>query len=115
MNTFIKENLTTILEAARVALSIEEYISCPGINIKPWLYIANQLDLSDEEIQKIRVGLEDYLDTEVPPSNLDTPRDLQSKGYAVVVFTPEELDGAPRHLVEDSLIEAGWDIIKAAK
>jgi hypothetical protein len=64
MNTFIKENLTDILEVARVALSIEEYISCVGVNKKPWLYIAEQLDLSDEAINDLRIGLEDYLNSE---------------------------------------------------
>jgi hypothetical protein len=61
MNTFIEENLTDILQVARIALSIEEYISCVGVNKKPWLYIAEQLDLSDEVINDLRNGLETYL------------------------------------------------------
>ncbi len=61
MNTFIEENLTDLLQVARVALSIEEYISCVGVNKKPWLYIAEQLDLSDEAINDLRIGLETYL------------------------------------------------------
>ena len=38
---------------------------------------------------------------------------LQSFGYAIVVFSPEELEGANPCLVEDRLIETGWDIISS--
>lgn len=42
-------------------------------------------------------------------------RKLRDKGYAVVVFTEEELDGAPQKRVEDRLVEVGWDIINDLK
>ena len=40
---------------------------------------------------------------------------LKRQGYAVVVFTPEELEGAESDRVEDRLIELGWDIISDLK
>jgi hypothetical protein len=61
MNTFIKENLTDILEVARVALWTKEYLDLSGVRKQPWLYIAEQLDLSDEAITNLRIGLADYL------------------------------------------------------
>jgi hypothetical protein len=36
-------------------------------------------------------------------------------GYAVVILSPEELDGANRNLVQDRLIEESWEIIEEAK
>lgn len=38
-------------------------------------------------------------------------RELRDLGYAVCIFTPEELNGAKPHKVEDELVSAGWDII----
>lgn len=40
-----------------------------------------------------------------------TVNELRESGYAVVLFTPSELDGANPVKVEDSLIETAWDII----
>ena len=40
---------------------------------------------------------------------------LRHKGYAVVIFDPEELQGVkPRH-VEDALVEQAWIVIDALK
>jgi hypothetical protein len=36
---------------------------------------------------------------------------MQRLGYAVVIFTPEELRGANPDHVEDRLVELGWDVI----
>jgi len=36
---------------------------------------------------------------------------LRNRGYAVVVFTPQELRGAKARHVEDRLVERGWDAI----
>lgn len=36
---------------------------------------------------------------------------LKDRGYAVVVFTPQELRGAHTGHVEDRLVELGWDVI----
>jgi len=45
----------------------------------------------------------------------DALSSIRRKGYAVVVFYPEELQGAsPKH-VQDALIEQGWVIIDALK
>jgi hypothetical protein len=38
---------------------------------------------------------------------------LRNKGYAVVVFTEEELGGASSSHVEDRLIEIGWGVIES--
>ena len=38
-------------------------------------------------------------------------KDLRNYGYAVVIFTPEELNGAKPGKVEDRLVELGWDVI----
>lgn len=36
---------------------------------------------------------------------------LRNRGYAVVVFTAEELRGAKARHVEDRLVERGWEVI----
>jgi hypothetical protein len=36
---------------------------------------------------------------------------LRRKGYAVIVWTPDELGSADPERVEDRSIELGWDII----
>ena len=36
---------------------------------------------------------------------------MQRLGYAVVIFTPEELRGADPGHVQDRLVELGWDVI----
>lgn len=36
---------------------------------------------------------------------------LRERGFAVIVWTPEELRNAVPHKVEDRLIELGWDVI----
>ena len=38
-------------------------------------------------------------------------RELEAMGCAVVVFTEEELRGARPDLVQDRLIELGWNVI----
>jgi hypothetical protein len=40
---------------------------------------------------------------------------LAKRGFVVVVFTPQELEGADPKTVEKRLIEAGWEIISAVK
>jgi hypothetical protein len=42
-------------------------------------------------------------------------KSLRHKGYAVVVFNPEELQGTSRRHVEDSVVLAGWEAIAALK
>ena len=36
---------------------------------------------------------------------------LRGEGYAVVIFTPDELDGAPASVVEYVMVKRGWDAI----
>lgn len=38
-------------------------------------------------------------------------QELRIKGFAVTIFTPEELRGASPDSVEDIMIERGWDVI----
>jgi hypothetical protein len=40
---------------------------------------------------------------------------LRSKGYAVVIFDPEELQGVEARAVEDALVTEAWVIIDALK
>lgn len=40
---------------------------------------------------------------------------LQRLGYAVIIWTPEELGDAPPRKVEDRSIEFGWEIIDDLK
>lgn len=42
---------------------------------------------------------------------VELSRQLEAMGCAVVVFTEEELRGARSDLVQDRLIELGWDVI----
>lgn len=46
---------------------------------------------------------------------LDAVDSLRTHGYAVVVFSPDELDGAEPTRVSDRLIELGWDVIDTLK
>jgi hypothetical protein len=45
----------------------------------------------------------------------DTIALLRAKGYAVIIWTPEELAGASRNRVEDRLVELGWEVIADLK
>lgn len=41
--------------------------------------------------------------------------DLRDHGYAVVVFSPDELDGCPACDLEGSLVEYAWEAIESLK
>lgn len=41
--------------------------------------------------------------------------DARAQGYAIVIFTPEELAGANVNRVQDRLVELGWDVIADLK
>jgi len=58
-------------------------------------YPKAQEGLADEEVQAVR--------------------NLRERGYAVVIFSPEEVESAASGKVEDRLIELGWDVIDALK
>lgn len=47
------------------------------------------------------------------PEEVEVLKALRSKGYAVVVFSPDELRDADKDDVEQDLVLAGWDIIDA--
>jgi hypothetical protein len=53
--------------------------------------------------------------TPISQPEVEAIQSLRHKGYAVVIFDPEELQGASRRLVEDSLVSQAWDIIEALK
>lgn len=40
-----------------------------------------------------------------------TIQELKDEGFAVVLFNPEELEGADPDRIEDRLIELGWEVI----
>ena len=40
---------------------------------------------------------------------------LREKGYAVSIFTPEELEDVRTDSVEGRMVEAGWDMIEFLK
>lgn len=42
-------------------------------------------------------------------------RDLRNQGYAISIFTPEELGNAPSEAVEDAMVSNGWDAIETLK
>ncbi len=42
---------------------------------------------------------------------VELSRQLEELGCAVVIFTEEELRGARPDLVQDRLVELGWDVI----
>ena len=42
---------------------------------------------------------------------IELTRQLEEMGCAVVIFTEEELRGARPDLVQDRLIELGWEVI----
>ena len=48
-------------------------------------------------------------------SELETLRALSSRGYAVVIWTPEELRGADAEQVEQLMIERGAYAIEALR
>jgi len=42
-------------------------------------------------------------------------RSLREKGFAVVIFTPEELQNVPPDKMEDGLVDCGWSAIDILK
>lgn len=42
-------------------------------------------------------------------------KELHDAGYAVIIWTPDELDGVKPETVEESSISHGWDIIEMNK
>lgn len=55
--------------------------------------------------------VEDNLKKDFTEEELQVLRGLNAKGYAVVVFSAEELDGADYLDVEDAMVEAGWNFL----
>lgn len=49
--------------------------------------------------------------TQLTETELAFLRDLQRRGFAIVVFTPDELGDAIPESVESIMIERAWDFI----
>jgi hypothetical protein len=46
---------------------------------------------------------------------LEMIRNLRDRGFAIAVFTPEELGEVDPMRFEDAMVDAGWDAIEALK
>ena len=44
-----------------------------------------------------------------------TVRELREEGYAVIIWTPEEVKNTPIRVLEDLTIERGWEVIEQLK
>ena len=44
-------------------------------------------------------------------ADIDWMRNLNSRGFAVSIFTPDELNGEDRYAVECAMFEGGWSWI----
>ena len=44
-----------------------------------------------------------------------TVRELREEGYAVIIWTPEEIENTPINVLEDLSIERGWEVIEQLK
>jgi predicted RNA binding protein YcfA (HicA-like mRNA interferase family) len=73
-------------------------------------------DDEEDEERFVTAGSEDL--SKGLPTNAMTPtesemvRVLRERGFAVVIFNPDELGDAYRGRVEDRLVELGWDVIR---
>ena len=52
---------------------------------------------------------------EYMPGDLKWMRDMRQRGFCVVCFTPDELDGADPDKLEERLVDSAWDIIDDLK
>jgi len=53
--------------------------------------------------------------TDMTNEQLEVIRALRHEGFAVIIWTPEELGTADPRRVEDRSIELGWDVIDTLK
>jgi hypothetical protein len=51
----------------------------------------------------------------LPPHLIDAVVELRKKGYAVALFSPEELNGCPADDLESALVNDAWDQIDHIK
>lgn len=49
------------------------------------------------------------------PEHQEVIEYLREEGYAVIVWTPEELEEVDPGLIQDRSIELGWDIIDSQR
>ena len=55
---------------------------------------------------------QEQLDKGLTEQEIDCIRRIRSRGFAVIVWTPEELGAADQGHVEDRSIELGWEVIR---
>jgi hypothetical protein len=53
--------------------------------------------------------------TTISESEYNAVKAIREKGYAVVIFNPEELQGVKPRSIEDDLVLRGWESIDALK
>jgi hypothetical protein len=54
---------------------------------------------------------QDTSETAMSRDELRAIQSLRVKGWGVILWEPDELDGVDPEIVEDALIERGWDVI----
>lgn len=69
-----------------------------------------EYDMSEKELEEAHAVFFKLVKME---DSVEKVSDLRDTGHAVVVFNPSELAGADVGLVEDRLVELGWDVIGA--
>ncbi len=50
-------------------------------------------------------------ENELTDKEVEVIREIRDRGFAVVIFNPEELASAEQDRVEDRLVELGWEVI----
>jgi len=50
-------------------------------------------------------------ETQLTQEELRTLIALRNKGYAIILWTPDELKGVDPYIIEDASISFGWDTI----
>lgn len=57
--------------------------------------------------------LSTYTSGAMTPKEWDAVTSMRARGFAICIFNPDELQGAPRKAVEAALCDSGWDAIDA--
>ena len=68
------------------------------------------------EVTEYATGAETFIEEPLIWNWKDmTVRELRHEGYAVIIWTPEELSDCPINVLEDLSIERGWEVIEQLK
>ena len=57
----------------------------------------------------------DETKVKITDAHWDAVWQMRAEGYAIVVFTPNDLKGAPQDELEERLFEVGWKVIEREK